>query len=412
MRHSLALVLLLAVALSAVASTPTVEEVRDYYEDGLCSCTTSGFIANGLLVLFEPGGSVTGYAVYSSVLKQVEEVVVHVSLFVGNGSVASVWVTSSSNVIIEGVIDLMRQSLVRGLIVSVSNDEYVVGVSSVESLVWFTVLSRGRLEFSRYRSVDVYVARISEELSYVEVYVDGFKVFSSTRPHEMVPFFEPRSVFILGGSTRATEETAVDYTVITFNAFSSKLVRAPELKVEMLRLTPSVGVFLHNRTHLIVSYSCFYREKVGECGNYILLLSNAEDGSEIATIELTTDVAWEPISNVLVFTDYVNVSGVSAVDVFLLFNGSVIARGRINLPSTPILYQDEYTAFLAALIPVSIVAALSVKTSSMASVGLGLVGSGVITILLPWIGLTFSGVYALGLLLLMLGILVLALYRS
>lgn len=402
--------LLIMLAVLASASTLSVEEIRDYYEDGSCSCATSGYIVNGMLVIHTPGNA-TGYVVYSSSLPQVEEVIIKTSLFVGNGSAASVWITPSFNGVPQN-INLMMYASARGVIVSVTNDAYVVGVSNVDALTRFSVLSTGYLAYSTRRFLTIYVARISEYLSYVEVYIDGSKVYSTAEQINAVQFHEPRNVVILGGSTQALEETAVDYTIVVFNSASSKFVKAPELKVEILRLIPSVGVFIHNQTHLIVSYSCFYRELKNECGNYTIVIYDVATGLEIATLYLSPSVAWEPISNVLVITDYVNVSGFDTIGIDLLEGEEVVARGMISMPKAPLLYQNEYTAILVTLIPVSIVVALAIKTGNMTSVGLGMIGSGITIILLPWIGLTFSGVYALGLLLLMMGILVLALYRS
>ncbi|MEM4976275.1 MAG: hypothetical protein QXT64_03005 [Desulfurococcaceae archaeon] len=403
-------VLITLLAVFASASTPSVEEIRDYYDDGLCACATSGYIEDGALVIHRPGNA-TGYAVYSSTLPQVEEVILKTSLFIGNGSVASVWITPSFNGVPQ-TIDLTMYASARGVIVSVTNDMYVVGISNVNAITRFTVLATGALGFSNYRSLTVYVARISEHLSYLEVYIDGYKVYSSTEQINAVQFHEPRSVAILGGSARALDETRIDYTIIVFNSVSSKFIKAPELEMEILRLLPSVGVFIHNRTHLIVSYSCFYAVSRNECKNYTLVIYDAATGSEIATVHLSPDDAWEPISNVLVITDYVNVSGFDTINIDLLEGESVVASGMISMPKASILYQNEYTAILVTLIPVAIVVALVIKTGSMTSVGLGMVASGIIIILLPWIGLTFVGVYALGLLLLMMGILVLTLYRS
>lgn len=424
--HIYLLLLVVLTVSPAIHVHGAVEEIRDYYQTGTCSCITNGQYSSyhGAIILYQPGmEEYFGYIIYNSSLGQVEEVTVTTRLILdllgnGGGTPIAIWISETLSMFYTEYYDLMKDTPIamRGVVVALIGNEasgyieYVVGIGDAWHSNTIMVLSHGTVGYTAECTVTIHLSKLTNNSMYIEVYIGDSRVYISDKPHKTIPLYNTRYIHIASGGY-GTSTTAARYTLITFNSESSRYISIPPIEMAMLVLTPSVGVYMHNSTHLIVSYVCFYRDSVDECDAYTVRLYNNETGDSIAEVGIYTPYLREPVPNIAMYREYISVQGVGVVRVVLLNStGAIVAEGMIRMPEISV-GQSPYIQFVFTMIPVSIVVALVVKTQSMVSVGIGLIGSGVIVLLLPWIGISFSGIYALALLLLMLGIVVLTMYR-
>lgn len=406
--------------LARVVYAQASEEIRDYYDDGRCTCETNKEISDGILVLHRPNEDI-GYAWYRSNLSTVNEVIMHTSLVIGNNSKVLIWVTPVSVDLgsLGPLLDPIKEGRVipKGIAVLITPNMYSIMVGVTDdpntAFTYPSIIANGHLDESKYKYVSIQLSRVSENTAHLEISIDDSTVYVSDKPFKMVPFYEPKNVYFVSYSSSATELTGIDYTIIMFRSTSSKMAKLPEIQIQILRLTPSIGIFIHNQTHLVISYSCYYHERVDECHTYIVTLFDRDTGEIIDEVEIGLETAREYISNVLLCSKLVNIGNASNIDieVFNVVTGETM-YGSISIPKPSIMGENVFTSMILSILPVSVVVALAVRTGSMQMVGVGLISSGVIVILLPWIGVIFPYIYAMGILLIMFGILVLINYRS
>ncbi|MEM4584103.1 MAG: hypothetical protein QW611_03930 [Ignisphaera sp.] len=400
-----------------------VEEIKDYYQTGTCSCQTNGYYAQGVLVIHSPSmGTTLGYIMYRPSIQKVEEITITTNiildLFNSNDvKPVAVWISNNQLSYTSGNYNLMVHTLgFYGIGVAVASNasggytEYVIGLglrSGVNTIM--TVLTRGTLSYRKSLTLTIHLSKLTDESMYLEVYIDDIKVYVSDKIYKTVPIFNPRYIYIVSGGS-GNAYTAAAFTHIVFNSESSRYLGIQPIEMAILILTPSVGVYIHNSTHLVLSYVCFYRNNISECETYRVVIYDNKTGETISDIDI--EISESPIPNLAIYRSYIYVKGIDVVMVELYdINGSLIGKGMLKMPNIHI-EQSPYVSFIFTMLPISIIVALVVKTQGMINIGLGLIASGIIILLLPWIGVSFSGIYALSLLLIMFGIIVLVMYRS
>lgn len=413
-----ALLLLLLFVANHRGATASVDYVliEDTYDGGRCgNCTTNGSIVNGTLAL----PSRVGFVVYGSrVLDRVEEVVIGVSLVARNTSVVAIWLSPVYSVSALPNLDVRYRMVGPGVSVLLDFRSMTMYISATNEpgVVYPSVL--GAVDIGGHvRSGGGYVAlylsivysMVTNRTAFMEVLVGGNRVYSSDLVHGWIPFHEPRYVYIIGdGGTPAS--AYVDYLTIRFSRYSARRVTFEAIEVEPIVLPLSVTIWRHNSTHIVVSYTCYYVDSVDECEELEITLS--QGGGAVYSARVSRRSLTEVFRGVAVFRDYVRV--VNGTLVYRVCSKDMCSEGSIHIQADdPLRSKDNpYLSYLAVVIPFAVVVALAARTGGMKAVGIGLIGAGVSVLMLPWLLVVPQSVYAVSMVLLSLGIIVLAIYRD